>query len=60
MDWDIQRVPRMHFNEQEKRFINEAPIINYYQTDKEEILGKEIASIKRLVPKKYRNEYFKL
>lgn len=59
MDWNIQRVPRMYWNEQEKRFVQENPVINYYQTDKEEILGEEIASIKKLVPKKHRKEYFR-
>lgn len=59
MDWNIQRVPRMYWNEQEKRFIQENPIINYYQTDKEEILSEEITSIKREIPKQYRKEYFR-
>ena len=38
----------MYWNEQEKRFVQENPVINYYQTDKEEILGEEIASIKKV------------
>lgn len=59
MDWIIQRVPRMFLNEQEKRFVQENPVINYYQTDKEKILGEEIASIKRIFPKELRKEYFR-
>lgn len=59
MDWNVQRIPRMYWNEQEERFIKEDPTINYYQTDKEKILGQEIASIKKEVPKQYRKEYFR-
>lgn len=59
MDWTIQRVPRMYLNEQEQRFIQESSVTDYYQTDKEKILGEEISSIKRLVPKQYRQEYFR-
>lgn len=58
-DWIVQRVPRMYLNEQEKRFVSENPVIDYYQTDKEIILGEEIASIKRLVPIQNREEYFR-
>ncbi len=59
MDWNIQRIPRMYWNEQEKRFIQENPIINYYQTDKEKILSKEITSIKREIPRQLRKEFFR-
>jgi len=59
MDWDIHRIYKMYWNEDEKRFIKENPISNYYQTEKEEILGKEIESIKREVPKQYRKDYFR-
>ena len=59
MDWNVQRIPRMMWNEQEKRFIRENPILPYYQTEKEEILGKEIQSIQKEIPKQYRKEYFR-
>lgn len=59
MDWTIQRIPRMLLNEKEERHILENPITSYYQTEKEEILGMEIASIKRLVPRQCRKEYFR-
>lgn len=59
MDWNVQRIPKMYWDEQEERFVEEDPIINYYQTDKEKILGKEIASIRKEVPKQYRKDYFR-
>ena len=59
MDWNIQRIPKMIWNEDEKRYTEEPPLFKYYQTEKEEILGKEIASIKKEVPKQYRKEYFR-
>lgn len=59
MDWNIQRIPMMLWNEEEKRYIQENPLTSYYQTEKEEILGMEIDSIKKLVPKQYRKEYFR-
>lgn len=59
MDWSIKRIPKMLWNEVEKRYIQEDSIMNYYQTDQEMILGKEIESIKREIPKKYRKEYFR-
>lgn len=59
MDWNIQKIPRMLWNEEEKRFVEENFSMSLYQTDKEEILGKEIESIRREVPKQYRKEYFR-
>lgn len=59
MDWQIQRIPRMLWNEEDQRFIEENTITKYYQTEKEEILGKEIESIKKQVPKEYRKQYFR-
>ena len=58
-DWVIKRVPRMYWNEQEKRFIQENPSMICYQTEKEEILANEIESIRRQVPKQYRKKYFR-
>lgn len=59
MDWNIHRIPKMYWNEEEKRFIKENSISNYYQTEKEDVLGKEIGAIKREVPKQYRKEFFR-
>ena len=59
MDWTVLRVPRMIWNEKEQKFVQESSIIDYYQTEKEIILGKEIESIKREVPKQHRREYFR-
>lgn len=59
MDWNIQKIPRYFWNDKEKRFILEDPIMIYHQTEKEIILGKEIESIKKQVPKEYRKEYFR-
>ena len=59
MDWNIHRIPKMYWNEEEKRFIKENSISNYYQTEKEDVLGKEIEAIKREVPKQYRKEFFR-
>ena len=59
MDWIVQRVPKMIWNEGEQRFVQESALMDYYQTEKEIILGKEIQSIRRKVPKQYREEYFR-
>jgi len=59
MDWEIQRIPRMIWNEKEQRFIQENPIRDYYQTEREAILSREIEAIRRVVPKQYRKEYFR-
>lgn len=58
-NWKIKRVPRMYSNEEEKRFVEESPTMALYKREKEDILGKEIESIKREVPKQYRKEYFR-
>ena len=59
MDWNIQRIPRKYWIEKEKRFIKENPNMALYQTEKEEILEKEIESIRKKIPKQYRKEYFR-
>lgn len=56
-DWVIQRVPRMVWNKDEQRFVTDNSIISFYQSEREERLGKEIASIKKLVPKEERYKY---
>lgn len=59
MDWNIQKIPKKYWNEEEKIFVQENSSMSLYQTEKEEILAKEIESIKREVPKQYRKEYFR-
>ena len=59
MDWIIQRVPRMLWNDAEQRFVQESPLTDYYQTEKERILEMEIKSIRKRVPKNSRTEFFK-
>lgn len=59
MDWEIQKVPRKVWNEDKKKFEDEPYVFEYVYKDKEEILGKEIDSIKRLVPREERYKYFR-
>lgn len=59
MDWEIQKIPKKVWNEDEKKFEDESYVFDYIYIDKEEILGKEIESIKRLVPKEERYKYFR-
>ena len=58
MDWAIHKLPRYLWDEKEQKYIEEPVIRDFYQNDTEEIMKKEIASIKRLVPKKDRYKYF--
>lgn len=59
MDWTIQQIPKKIWDEKNKKFIDETNIFNYFHNDKEEILGKEIESIKRLVKIEDRYKYFR-
>lgn len=59
MDWTIQQIPKKIWDEKNKKFIDETNIFNYFYNDKEEILGKEIESIKRLVKIEDRYKYFR-
>lgn len=59
MDWEIQKVPRKVWNEDKKKFEDEPYVFEYVYKAKEEILGKEIDSIKRLVPREERYKYFR-
>lgn len=56
MDFSVFQVPRMMWYEESKIY-RPAPI--EYQTEKEEILGKEIESIKKLVKIEERYQYFR-
>lgn len=58
MDWNVQVLPRMLWDDSDKRFI-QSPITAYHQTDEEEMLGEEIALIKKKVPKQDRKEFFR-
>jgi len=59
MDWTIQKIPKKIWDEKNKKFIDENYIFDYVHSEKEEILGKEIGSIKRLVKKEDRYKYFR-
>lgn len=56
MDFNILQVPRMMWDEKNKIY---RPTLIEYQTEKEEILEKEIDSIRRLVKREKRSEYFR-
>lgn len=59
MDWQIQKLTRKVWNEEKKKFEDESYVFDYVYNDKEDIFGKEIESIKRLVPKEERYKYFR-
>lgn len=59
MDWSIHKIPKYNWNEQSLKFELEPDYREYYANEKEEILGKEIQAIKRLVPLKNRHKYFR-
>ena len=58
MDWNIQVLPKMLWDESNKKFI-QSEINAYHQTDKEKMLSEEIALIKKKVPKQDRNNFFR-
>jgi len=58
MDYEVTVLPRYFFNEKTRRFETH-PLLEFYQTDKEKILKKELQSIKRLVPLDKRYQYFR-
>lgn len=57
MNWRVDRLPRYVFNDKSKYFEVDEFISNY-DVEKEEMLGKEIQTIKKLVPLKDRHKYF--
>lgn len=59
MDWAVQRVPRFIYNNNLHRFEEESILKEFHKNEKEEILAKEIASIKKLVPLHKRHNYFR-
>ncbi len=59
MEWTIQQIPKKIWDEKNKKFVDENYIFDYVHSDNEEILGKEIESIKRLVKKEDRYKYFR-
>lgn len=58
MDYEVTVLPRYFFNEKTRQFETH-PLLEFYQTDKEKILKKELQSIKRLVPLDKRQQYFR-
>ncbi len=58
MNWTVHRLPRKYYNKKTGIF-EPSPISEYYQSDKEERLSAEIASIKKLVPLSERPKYFR-
>ncbi len=56
MDFQIVQLPRMIYEPSTKTY-KSMPFV--YQTEKEEILEKEINSIKKLVKREERYKYFK-
>lgn len=59
MDWEVRRVPRFIYNERTEMYEEESSSSIMYQSKEEECLEKEIGSIKRLIPRKYRYKYFR-
>lgn len=58
MNWSIHQIPKYSWNEQTLKFEEEPYYKYFYHNEEEEILEKEIQSIKRLVPPKDRYKYF--
>ena len=58
MDWNVQVLPRMLWDDKEKRFI-QSSITPYHQSDEDKMLAEEIALIKKKVPKQDRKEFFR-
>ncbi len=59
MEWAIHKIPRYVWNDSLLRFEQEPAYIEFFQSEKENILGEEIKSIKKLVPLKDRYKYFR-
>ena len=59
MNWGIHILPRYMFNKQTGKYEKVPEYLNFHYSDKEERLGKEIKSIKRLVPLEERPKYFR-
>ena len=59
MDWKIHRVCIFVWNDDKLKYEKESQIKNLHYNEKEEILKKEVKSIKRLVPISERYHYFR-
>lgn len=59
MDWAVHKLPRYRYNNENGKYEKEPEFCSLYNNEKEEILGKEIASIKKLVPIDKRYKYFR-
>lgn len=58
MDFQVQRVPKFNYDLLTRTYKEVPDITSFYQTQSEELYGKEIQSIRRLVPKNERYKYF--
>lgn len=58
MDWSVHRLPRYYYNEKTGIY-EKSDFSIFYESETEQKLGKEIQSIKRLVPLKERKKYFR-
>lgn len=59
MDWKIQKINRYLFNGETGLYKKDSFLLSNYQTEKEIILGDEILSIKKIVPREDRRKFFK-
>lgn len=58
MDWRVDKVPRFFFNEQ-KGIYETHDYFDYYESEKEKNLEKEIHAVRKLVPINERHKYFR-
>lgn len=59
MEWSIHKIPRYVWSDNLLRFEQEPTYMQFFQSEKEKILGEEINSIKKLVLLKDRYKYFR-
>ena len=59
MDWKIHRVHKFGWNDNKQKYEKESQIKKLYYNEKEEVLKKEIKSIRRQIPINERYHYFR-
>ena len=59
MNWQLQRVPRFIYNEKTATFDRETHEMFEFQSEKDIACEEEIKSIKKLVPLKERQRFFR-
>lgn len=59
MDWKIHRVHKFVWNDNKQKYEKESQIKKLYYNEKEEVLKKEIKSIRRQIPINERYHYFR-